>query len=93
MQVLDRDGKIKVLKEMKRVTNDKIVIIDEVPRGGIAGYKDTILHYLLNLFGKGKYEIYPYENWITLFKEAGLEISGKATWFDRNSVIFILKEI
>lgn len=93
LQVLDKDGKIKALEEMKRVTNDKIVIIDEVPRGGIAGCKDTILHYLLNLFGKGKYEIYSYENWTTLFKEAGLEMAGKATWFDRNSVIFILKEI
>ena len=92
LQTLDGDGKIAALKEMKRIARDEIIVIDEVPHGALS-LIDTAIHYGLNVLGKGGYEIYNEEEWIELFRKAGLEVAGKTKKFGRNNVVFVLKRM
>lgn len=90
LQTLNEESKIAALKEMRRIAKDEIIVVDEVPRGALT-FVDTIIHYGLNVLGKGGYEIYPEEKWIELFREAGLEVSGSPKKFGRNNALFVLK--
>src|SRR5680860_359075 len=60
LQVLKNEQQLLALKEMNKVSSGKIVIIDEISRGGWHSIYDAFVHYGLNLFEKGsrRYNIF-----------------------------------
>ncbi len=72
LQVLDRDEKIELLREMGRMS-EKIVIVDELKKSALNYLKKVALNKLYNA-GMGKFEILEEEDWKDLFQAAGLVI-------------------
>lgn len=91
LQVLDREEKMAVLKEMGRAAKKGIVIVDELKRDGLGGFRDLFMNKLYNV-GTGKYDVLKEEEWKEIFKEAGLvaEVFNK---FGKNDFVAVLKRI
>ncbi len=91
LQVVNRDEKIKILKEMRRVS-ELVVIVDELKRDGFGGLRDLFMNKVYNA-GMGKYEVLKEEDWKEILKEAGLvvveEIFNK---FGKNDWLVVLKK-
>lgn len=91
LQVLNREDKIKILREAGRVS-ELVVIIDELKRDGLGGFRDLFMNKLYNA-GMGKYEVLEEGEWKEIFKEAGLvvveEIFNK---FGKNDFVTVLKK-
>ncbi len=92
LQVVNRDEKIKILKEMRRVS-ELVVIVDELKRDGLGGFRDLFMNKLYNA-GMGKYEVLKEGEWEKVFEEAGLvvveEIFNK---FGKNDFVIVLKKM
>ena len=91
LQGVDRKNKIKILEEMGRVS-ELVVIVDELKRDGLGGFRDLFINKLYNA-GMGKYEVLKEEDWNEIFKEAGLivveEVFNK---FGKNDFVAVLKK-
>lgn len=91
LQAVDKEDKVKILEEMGRIS-ELVVIVDELKRDGLGGFKDLFMNKLYNA-GMGKYEVLKEEEWKEIFKEAGLvvveEIFNK---FGKNDFVSVLKK-
>ena len=92
LQVVNKDEKVKILKEMRRVS-ELVVVVDELKRDGLGGFRDLFMNKLYNA-GMGKYEVLKEEEWKEVIKEAGLivveEIFNK---FGKNDFVVVLKKM
>jgi len=91
LQVVNRNEKVEILKQMKRVS-ELVVIVDELKRDGLGGFRDLFMNKLYNA-GMGKYEVLKEKDWKEIFKEAGLvmveEVFNK---FGKNDFVAVLKK-
>jgi len=92
LQVLNKEDKIKILKEIGRVSK-LVVIVDELKRNGFDGFGDLLMNKLYNA-GMGKYEIFDEEGWRGIFKEAGLVVVKEVfNKFGKNDFVAVLKKV
>jgi len=90
LQVLNREDKIKILREAGRVS-ELVVVVDELKRDGLRGFRDLFMNKLYNA-GMGKYEVLKDKEWEEVFEEAGLfmKVFNK---FGKNDVVIILEKM
>ncbi|MCK4892107.1 MAG: methyltransferase domain-containing protein [Candidatus Pacebacteria bacterium] len=90
LQVLNREDKIEVLKEVERIS-ELVVVVDEIKRSGLKGIRDLAMNKLYNA-GMGKYDILNKEDWEKIFNEAGLVVKA-FNEFGENDFVAILKKV
>lgn len=91
LQVLSREDKIKILREVGRVS-ELVVVVDELKRDGMNGFRDLFMNKLYNA-GMGRYEILREEEWKEIFKEASLvAIKEVFNNFGKNDFVAVLKK-
>ena len=91
LQVANRKDKIKILEQMGRVS-ELVVIVDELKRDGLGGFRDLFMNKLYNA-GMGKYEVLKEEEWKGIFKEAGLVVVEEVfNKFGKNDFVAVLKK-
>lgn len=91
LQVLDKSGKIEMLREMGRIAQEGIVIVDELKRDGLGGLKDLVQNRLSNLF-KGEFNVLEEDEWKEIFEKAGLVLEAFSK-FGSNDFVAVLKKV
>lgn len=91
LQAVNKEEKVKILKEMGRIS-ELVVVVDELKRDGLGGFRDLFMNKLYNA-GMGKYKVLKEEDWKEIFKEAGLVVVEEVfNKFGKNDFVTVLKK-